>query len=99
MKKTTKVGERGVLLSGGQRQRLAIARCLYSKAACTFLDAPFSSLDSHIASHIFHEGILGILLKRRRTVVMVTDREDFLQRADKVFYSFITLLMKLLRML
>ena len=84
--KTLKVGERGVLLSGGQRQRLAIARCLYSKAACTFLDAPFSSLDSHIASHIFHEGILGILLKRKRTVVMVTDREDFLQRADKVFY-------------
>ena len=37
-----------------------------------------------IASHIFHEGILGNLLKRRRTVVMVTDREDFLQRADKV---------------
>ena len=31
-----------------------------------------------------HQGVLGILLKRRRTVVIVTDREDFLQRADKV---------------
>lgn len=41
-------------------------------------------MDSHIASHIFQEGVLGILLKRKRTVVIVTDREDFLQRADKV---------------
>ncbi len=82
----TEVGERGVLLSGGQRQRLAIARCLYSKAACTFLDSPFSSLDSNITTHIFYQGVLGILLKRKRTVFMVTDRVDFLQKADHVLY-------------
>ena len=82
----TEVGERGVLLSGGQRQRLAIARCLYSRAACTFLDAPFSSLDSKITKHIFNHGILGMLLKRKKTVFMATDRLDFLDRADKVIY-------------
>eukprot|EP00095_Tigriopus_kingsejongensis_P009125 snap_masked-scaffold595_size129005-processed-gene-0.7 protein:Tk09125 transcript:snap_masked-scaffold595_size129005-processed-gene-0.7-mRNA-1 annotation:"cystic fibrosis transmembrane conductance regulator" len=82
----TEVGERGVLLSGGQRHRIAIARCIYSKAPCTFLDSPFSSLDSSITTHIFHEGILGILLKRRRTVFMATDRVDFLNRADWVIY-------------
>ena len=82
----TEVGEKGVLLSGGQRQRLAIARCLYSKAACTFLDAPFSSLDSNITNHIFNEGILGILMKRKRTVFMATDRIDFLHKADWVIY-------------
>lgn len=82
----TEVGERGVLLSGGQRHRIAIARCIYSKAPCTFLDSPFSSLDSNITTHIFHEGILRILLKRRRTVFMATDRIDFLQKADWVIY-------------
>ncbi len=82
----TEVGERGVLLSGGQRQRLALARCLYSKASCTFLDAPFSSLDAKITAHVFHEGIRGILLRRRRTVFMATDRLDFLELADRVVY-------------
>ncbi len=82
----TEVGERGVLLSGGQRQRLSLARCLYSKAACTFLDAPFSSLDAKITHHIFHKGIMGTLLKRKRTVFMSTDRLDFLENANKVLY-------------
>ena len=80
----TEIGERGVLLSGGQRQRLAIARCLYSKAYCTFLDAPFSNLDSKITTHIFHQGILGILLKRKRTVFMSTERTDFLSEAHHI---------------
>ncbi|CAB4057871.1 ABCC9 [Lepeophtheirus salmonis] len=78
------IGERGVLLSGGQRQRLAIARCLYSKSYCTFMDAPFSSLDSKITSHVFEEGVLKILLKRRRTVFLTTERLDFLHRADHI---------------
>ena len=82
----TEVGERGVLLSGGQRQRLAIARCIYSKAACTFLDAPFSALDANITSHIFSHGIMSILLKRKRTVFMATERIDFLSKADHVIY-------------
>ncbi|XP_040580074.1 ATP-binding cassette sub-family C member Sur [Lepeophtheirus salmonis] len=80
----TEIGERGVLLSGGQRQRLAIARCLYSKSYCTFMDAPFSSLDSKITSHVFEEGVLKILLKRRRTVFLTTERLDFLHRADHI---------------
>ncbi len=82
----TEVGERGVLLSGGQRQRLSLARCLYSKAACSFFDAPFSSLDANITSHIFKQGIQDLLLKRRRTVIMATDRLDFLEKADNVIY-------------
>ncbi len=82
----TEVGEHGVLLSGGQRQRLSVARCLYSKAACSFFDAPFSSLDASITSQIFKQGIQDILLKRRRTVIMATDRLDFLEKADNVIY-------------
>jgi ABC-type multidrug transport system fused ATPase/permease subunit len=82
LKDDTEVGEDGGLLSGGQRQRVAIARCLYSKASCTILDMPFSALDANLSLHIFQEGILKILLKRKRTVLLSTHRKDFLPKAD-----------------
>ncbi len=82
MKDNTEVGENGVLLSGGQRQRLAIARCLYSKAECTVMDMPFSALDANLTTHIFREGILKILKKRKRTIILSTQRTDFWPQSD-----------------
>ena len=73
-------------VTGGQRQRLAIARALYSKAPCTFLDSPFSALDPDITNHIFQVGILQILMQRKRTVLLSTDRMDFLEKADNIIF-------------
>ncbi len=72
--------------TGGQRQRLAIARALYSKAGCTFLDSPFSAVDADLANHIFKAGIMKILLKRKRTVLLATDRLDFIEKASKIVF-------------
>ena len=72
--------------TGGQRQRLAIARALYSKAGCTFLDSPFSAIDADLANHIFNVGIMKILLKRKRTVLLATDRLDFIEKASKIVF-------------
>jgi len=82
----TEVGERGVLLSGGQRGRLAVARCLYSTAGAVFLDAPFASLDLRTANHMFRVGLLGLLRRRRRTVVLATDRPELIRAADYAVY-------------
>jgi ABC-type thiamine transport system ATPase subunit len=72
--------------TGGQRQRLAIARAIYSKAPCTFLDNPFSALDPDLANHVFNVGILKILKKRKRTVLLATDRTDFFEKADRIVF-------------
>jgi len=73
--------------TGGQRQRLAIARAIYSKAPCTFLDSPFSALDPDLANHVFNVGILKILRKRKRTV-LVSISTSILRAAfcTKVFF-------------
>ena len=43
-------------------------------------------VSSFSGSHIFDHGILRILLKRKRTVIMSCNRQDFLQRADSILY-------------
>ena len=49
----TEIGEKGVNLSGGQKSRVSLARCIYSNADIYLLDDPLSSVDSHVAKHIF----------------------------------------------
>lgn len=80
----TEIGERGVNLSGGQKQRIALARALYSHAKLVILDDPLSALDAHVAKHVFDQGIKNQLLKKHRTVVLVTHKLDLLVHASKV---------------
>ena len=86
MKKNCSSNDSCCSVAGGQRQRLAIARALYSKAPCTFLDSPFAALDADVASHVFNVGVLKILMKRKRTVVLASDRLDFAEKADKIVF-------------
>ena len=50
------------------------------------MDSPFAAVDADVASHIFNVGILKILMKRKRTVVVAADRLDFAEKADKVVF-------------
>lgn len=47
----------GINLSGGQKQRVSLARALYHDAEIYFLDDPLSSVDFHIADHIFQNAL------------------------------------------
>ncbi|OQR76213.1 ATP-binding cassette sub-family C member 9-like [Tropilaelaps mercedesae] len=78
----TEIGERGTNLSGGQRQRIAIARAIYSEARLVVLDDPLSALDAHVARSVFDRAIIKLLVEKRRTVVMVTQKKDQLPHAD-----------------
>lgn len=80
----TEIGERGFNLSGGQRQRIALARAFYSPAKAVILDDPLSALDTHVGVHVFEQGIRSLLLRRHRTVVLVTHKQDLLIHASKV---------------
>ena len=71
-------------LSGGQKQRICIARAMYSRADVVVLDDPLSALDPHVGAHIFDDGILKFLLKRRRTVILVTHQLQYLEHAHSV---------------
>ncbi len=82
-KENTLVGERGILLSGGQAQRIALARCLYKNSKVLILDEATSSLDEYNEQKIL-ESIK--LLKRKKTIIIVSHRESTLSFCDKVFY-------------
>ncbi|CAN7987080.1 unnamed protein product [Ixodes hexagonus] len=83
-KEMTEIGERGINLSGGQRQRIALARAMYSPAKTIILDDPLSALDSNVAMHVFEHGIRNLLLRRHRTVILVTHKQELLIHAFKV---------------
>ncbi|XP_074291978.1 ABC transporter C family member 3-like [Silene latifolia] len=78
----TVIGERGINLSGGQKQRIQIARAVYHDADIYLLDDPFSALDAHTASHLFHDILLGLL--KEKTVIFVTHQTEFSSAADLV---------------
>ncbi|XP_074086279.1 ATP-binding cassette sub-family C member 8-like isoform X2 [Macrotis lagotis] len=79
----TQIGERqGIHLSGGQRQRISVARALYQHTKVVFLDDPFSALDIHSSDHLMQAGILELLRKEKRTVVLVTHKLQYLPHAD-----------------
>ncbi|CAL4064790.1 unnamed protein product, partial [Meganyctiphanes norvegica] len=82
----TEIGERGINLSGGQRQRVAIARALYSDARTVVLDSPLSALDTSVMAHVWEEGIVKLLLKRRRTVILATHSSNLTKHAAKIIY-------------
>uniref|UniRef100_T1H9U9 ABC transporter domain-containing protein n=1 Tax=Rhodnius prolixus TaxID=13249 RepID=T1H9U9_RHOPR len=83
-KDLTELGEKGINLSGGQRQRVALARALYSKATTIILDDPLSAVDYHVAQHVFENGIMSLVTKQKKTVIMVTHSWHLLTYAHKV---------------
>lgn len=80
----TEVGENGVTLSGGQKARVALARAIYQVSSvvveypqndCTFqdkavylLDDPLAAVDAHVASHLYHHCINGLLKEKTRVL-------------------------------
>ncbi|KAH9525654.1 ATP-binding cassette sub- C member 8 [Bulinus truncatus] len=80
----TEIGEKGVNLSGGQKQRVTIARALYAEADAVLLDDPFSALDSYVGRHVMEEAVLKRLVKRNKTVVLVTHHIQYLTYAHQV---------------
>ncbi|XP_022081606.1 ATP-binding cassette sub-family C member 9-like [Acanthaster planci] len=80
----TEIGEKGINLSGGQKQRVSVARAMYSNRDVIILDDPLSALDVHVGRHLFEEGIMKLLVKRRHTVILVTHQLQYLNRADLI---------------
>ncbi|KAI5077532.1 hypothetical protein GOP47_0007922 [Adiantum capillus-veneris] len=78
----TEIGERGTNLSGGQKQRIQLARAVYNDADIYLLDDPFSAVDAHTSSHLFHECVMGAL--KDKTVVLVTHQMEYLPFVDTI---------------
>ncbi|XP_060072663.1 ATP-binding cassette sub-family C member 9-like [Ylistrum balloti] len=72
----TEIGEKNWLVN--------IRRTLYSKAYTVILDDPLSALDAHVGKHVFEDAILKRLLRRKRTVILVTHHLQYLNQANHV---------------
>ncbi|XP_070558775.1 ATP-binding cassette sub-family C member 9-like [Ptychodera flava] len=80
----TEIGERGINLSGGQKQRVSMARAMHRKTDTLLLDDPLSALDVHVGSHLVEHGIVDMLVREGRTVILVTHHLQYLHLANKV---------------
>ncbi|XP_077981900.1 ATP-binding cassette sub-family C member 8-like [Glandiceps talaboti] len=80
----TEIGERGINLSGGQKQRVSIARAIYSDTDIVLMDDPLSALDVHVGAHVMEHGIMDLLLREDRTVILVTHQMQNLHYANQV---------------
>ncbi|KAK2946450.1 Multidrug resistance-associated protein [Blattamonas nauphoetae] len=78
----TVIGEMGVNLSGGQKARIQLARAMYSDRDIVEMDDPLSAVDAHVGRMQMDECILGRL--KGKSVVLMTNQIQFLDRADKV---------------
>ncbi|VFQ66980.1 unnamed protein product [Cuscuta campestris] len=78
----TEIGQRGLNMSGGQKQRIQLARAVYSDADIYLLDDPFSAVDAHTASSLFHECVMNAL--KTKTVILVTHQVEFLSAVDHI---------------
>ncbi|MEO5977905.1 MAG: ABC transporter ATP-binding protein [Chryseolinea sp.] len=78
----TNIGEKGIQLSGGQRQRIALARALYTDAPVLLFDEITNHLDAITETEII-KTIHG-LSKAKKTIVMITHRQDLLKHFDRV---------------
>lgn len=80
----TEVGEKGINLSGGQKQRISIARALYSNADTVILDDPMSALDAHVGKHVFEDAIMKRLVRRKRSVILVTHQLQYVSHSNQL---------------
>ncbi|KAK2942132.1 Multidrug resistance-associated protein [Blattamonas nauphoetae] len=78
----TAIGEKGVNMSGGQKARIQLARAVYSDKDIMILDDPLSAVDAHVGRYLMDECICGVL--KGKTVILMTNQLQFLDRADKV---------------
>ncbi len=69
-------------VSGGQQQRAAIARALANDPPLLVGDEPTGNLDSQTAEQVF--GMFGDLVKRGKTLVMVTHDRELATRIPRV---------------
>ena len=83
----TQIGERGLNLSGGQKARVALARALYADVDLYLLDDVLAAVDQHTSASLLEKLLLrpnGILRTSGKTVVLVTNRTDWIHHADLV---------------
>jgi ABC-type multidrug transport system fused ATPase/permease subunit len=80
----TQVGENGVALSGGQKARVSLARAIYARADVYLLDDPLSSVDAHVARHLFDKVIGPNGLLRGKARIMCTNAVPFCQQVDEL---------------
>lgn len=60
-----------MILSGGQKARVALARAMYSRASCIYLDDILSAVDLHTAQHIVDHCLQGPIAASR-TLILVS---------------------------
>ena len=70
-------------LSGGQKQLLSIARSLLTDAEILLMDDITASLDPKTTNEIIE---LLVRLKEDHTTLVMTNREDLINKADKIIY-------------
>lgn len=70
-------------ISGGQKQLLSITRSLLTDAEILLMDDVTASLDPKTTNQIIE---LLVRLKKDHTILVVTNREDLINQADKIIY-------------
>jgi putative ABC transport system ATP-binding protein len=71
-------------ISGGQQQRVAIARALVNDPLLIIADEPTGRLDSVTAGVVFD--LFNSLVKRGKTILMVTHDETLATQVDRVLF-------------
>ena len=79
----TRVGQRGIKLSGGQKKRIGIARAIYQNKPILLLDEATSNLDPENDKLLMNS---VNILKKTKTVLMITHKISNLKYMDKVIY-------------